>query len=311
MTSDTPLVTAVIPTRHRPELVVRAVESALAQTYTNLEVVVVIDGYDPETEAALGCIRDRRLKAIELTDHAGASGARNVGVRAARGEWIALLDDDDEWLPEKLACQVEIAKASKYRFPILSSRIVCRTPRADYIWPRRLPAPGEAISEYLLARSSLFQGEGLMATPTLLARREMLVQTTFRNLRKHQDWDWVLRATAQPGAGVEFCAAPLVLCHMDEQRPGISNTHDWRFSLAWAHSMRALMTARAYGSFLLTVVAAQAARASSPGEYFGILREAVRHGDPGALNLGLFLGMLAVPRETRQKLRAWFQRSAA
>ena len=126
------LVTAVIPTRLRPALVVRAVRSALAQSYANLEVVVVIDGYDPETEAALGRIRDQRLRAIALTENAGASEARNIGVRAARGEWIALLDDDDEWLPGKIECQIKLAATSKYRLPILSSRFLCRTPAADY-----------------------------------------------------------------------------------------------------------------------------------------------------------------------------------
>jgi hypothetical protein len=321
--TDEPLVTAVIPTRNRSELVVRAVESALAQTYLNLEVVVVIDGHDPVTEAGLGRIRDRRLKVVTLTEHAGASEARNVGVRAARGDWIALLDDDDQWMLEKLACQVTHALRSKYRFPILSSRFVCRTPAADYIWPRRLPAPGEPLCEYLLARGSLFQGEGMMATSTLFMRRELLVKVPFRKLRKHQDWDWVLRATSQPGAGVEFCSPgstshslarqpgePLAIWRMDEPRDCISRTKDWRFSLSWAQSMRPFMTARAYAGFLLTVVAAQAARASSRGEYLSILREAVRHGAPSMLDLALFLGMRAIPRETRQRLRAMFGRSA-
>jgi glycosyltransferase involved in cell wall biosynthesis len=306
-----PLVTAVIPTRNRPELVVRAVESALAQGYSNLEVVVVVDGYDAKTETALSRIRDQRLRAIALAENVGASEARNAGVRAARGEFIALLDDDDEWMPAKLTRQIALASRSKCRYPIISSRIVCRTPAADYIWPRRTPARGEPISEYLLRRRSLFQGEGLMATPTLLARREMLVKIPFRNLQKHQDWDWLLRATMLPGAGVEFCDEPLAICRMDELRPGISNTHDWRFSLSWAHSMRELMTARAYAGFLLTVVAAQASRVSSPGEYFGILKDAIRYGSPSALDVALFFGMLTIPRETRHRLRAMLERHAA
>jgi glycosyltransferase involved in cell wall biosynthesis len=305
-----PLVTAVITTRNRPDLVLRAVESVLAQTYSTFEVVVVIDGCDLETEAALASIPDPRLRVIALAHNMGASEARNIGARLCRGEWIALLDDDDEWVPVKLAEQLNLALRSKYRLPIVSSRFVCHTPQADYIWPRRLYASGGPICEYLLTRHSLFQGEGMMATSTLLVRREMLLEVPFRRLQKHQDWDWVLRAATQPGAGVEFCEKPLIIRYVEEHRPSISNAHDWRFSLSWARDMRCFMTARAYAGFLLTVVAAQAARVSSLNEYLGVLKEALRHGSPSALNLVLFLGMVAVPREARHKLRALLCRNA-
>src|ERR1700756_3334933 len=101
------LVTAVIPTRNRPELVCRAVRSALNQTYPNLEVVVVVDGPDPATVAALEELRHPRVRISALSENVGGSEARNIGAREARGEWVALLDDDDEWLPEKLEKQIQ------------------------------------------------------------------------------------------------------------------------------------------------------------------------------------------------------------
>src|SRR4051812_31292709 len=85
-----PLVTAVIPTRNRPELVTRAVRSALAQTYPRMEVVVVIDGPDAVTSSALELIHDERLRVISLPQPVGGAEARNVGVQAAQGEWIGL-----------------------------------------------------------------------------------------------------------------------------------------------------------------------------------------------------------------------------
>ncbi|TMM39790.1 MAG: glycosyltransferase family 2 protein [Actinobacteria bacterium] len=98
--SDGPRVSVVIPTRLRPALVPRAVCSALAQALTDIEVVVVIDGPDPDTREVLAAIADPRLRIVELERSGGAPAARNVGVDHARAAWTALLDDDDEWLPE-------------------------------------------------------------------------------------------------------------------------------------------------------------------------------------------------------------------
>ena len=106
------IVSAVIPTRHRPDLVCRAVRSVLAQTMASLECIVVIDGPDFVTEQALGKIEDARLRVIPLEGNVGGCEARNIGAREARGLWVGLLDDDDEWLPEKLARQLAAAEAA-------------------------------------------------------------------------------------------------------------------------------------------------------------------------------------------------------
>src|SRR5271156_1846095 len=125
------LVSAVIPTRNRPDLVQRAVLSALHQTHTQLEVIDVIDGEDRSSEESLAQIEDARLKVMPLRVNVGGSEARNIGIRAARGIWIALLDDDDEWLPGKIAAQLQMARASDSAFPVVSSRVILRTPRQD------------------------------------------------------------------------------------------------------------------------------------------------------------------------------------
>src|ERR1017187_7240836 len=170
--SSEPLVSAVIPTCNRPNLVVRAVKTALSQTYPNMEVIVVVDGPDDSTSQALGAIADPRIQIITLPQRLGGSGARNAGVQAAKGEWIAFLDDDDEWMPSKIECQLDIARRSRYRIPVVSCQIIARTPRKGYVWPRRFPQPQEHISDYLFSRKSLFQGEGLIATPTIFTKRD-------------------------------------------------------------------------------------------------------------------------------------------
>src|SRR5260370_12535343 len=108
------LVSTVIPTRGRPELLLRAVRSVLAQTLREIEAVIVIDGDDPATERALEELvrEDGRVRVIALATSVGGSDARNRGVDAASGEWVAFLDDDDEWLPGKLQAQLEAVTSS-------------------------------------------------------------------------------------------------------------------------------------------------------------------------------------------------------
>ena len=102
MLTPRPLVSAVIPTYRRADLVARAVRSVLEQTLEDLEVVVVVDGADDRTSEALGQIADRRLRVVVSKTQLGHSEARNAGVAEARAPWVAFLDDDDLWLPLKL-----------------------------------------------------------------------------------------------------------------------------------------------------------------------------------------------------------------
>src|SRR5258707_1256331 len=89
-------VSVVIPTRHRPVALLRALDSVMRQSYPATEIIVVIDGQDAETPEVLAGYRGD-VKVVQLETPCGASAARNSGVRTATGEWIAFLDDDDEW----------------------------------------------------------------------------------------------------------------------------------------------------------------------------------------------------------------------
>lgn len=122
-TTDTaPAVSVVIPTRNRPRQLARAIRSVLAQTASDLEILVVDDastddvgaglaplGLTPLGLAPLGLtpFAEPRLRVLRHDHRRGACAARNTGIAAARGRFVALLDDDDEWLPTKLAAQVE------------------------------------------------------------------------------------------------------------------------------------------------------------------------------------------------------------
>ena len=226
MTQPTPVISTVIPTRHRPELACKAVSSALNQTYRSIEVIVVIDGSDPATVGALKLITDPRLSVISLETNLGAANARNVGVAAATGTWIALLDDDDEWLPQKLELQLELANRSIAPLPIISSRFFAQTSKGELIWPRRLPRPDELIDEYLFVRTSPFLGETFLSTPTLLIKKELLDRVPFNiDLARHEDFDWLVRVGGLPGVQLEFVPEPLAIVNAiyTKNRQSLSN----------------------------------------------------------------------------------------
>jgi len=303
--SDRPTVTAIIPTCNRPPLVRRAVDSALAQTESRIEVLVVIDGPDPDTMSALASVADGRLRTIQLADRRGAGAARNRGIEEAAGRWVALLDDDDEWLPEKLATQLALAEASGWPSPIVSSRLIARTPDADLLLPRRLPEPGEPVSEYLTVRHHVFRGEGFLSTSTLLAPTELFRAVPFSvGLPHMQDLDWVLRASQRPDVGLECSVEPLTIRHDEDDRPRISGAKDWRTTFDWVTSNRDLFTPRAYAAALMGLVSALAAPTHDRRALRVILREAVRDGRPTALEYATFAQVWLIPRSFRHALRA-------
>jgi O-antigen biosynthesis protein len=102
-----PTVTVIIPTYNRADLLPRALGSVLAQTFTDFEVLVVDDGSIDGTDALMTAYTDSRVRYLRQPVNAGVSAARNRGLRESRGEFIAFLDSDDEWYPEKLTIQVE------------------------------------------------------------------------------------------------------------------------------------------------------------------------------------------------------------
>ncbi|MFI7604615.1 glycosyltransferase family 2 protein [Micromonospora sp. NPDC049366] len=302
--SSTLEVSVVIPTFDRPELVTRAVRSALAQTVTDIEVIVVVDGPDGATRAALAAIGDPRVRPLELPTKGGAPNARNQGVQAARAPWTALLDDDDEWLPEKLAVQLARARAATARTPVVASRLINKTPRAQFVMPRRLPAEGEPICEYLTVRRGLFHGDGFIQTSTILAPTELLRRVPFTvGLRRQQELDWTLRALAHDDVALVYATEPLVLWHQDEDRPRISLNSPWEAQLEWLRGIRPLLTPRAYAAIVTSIISSMAAPTRSVRVFRMLLADARRHGHPSAVDYLTFLQIWLIPPQVRHVLR--------
>ncbi|SDD33236.1 glycosyltransferase family 2 protein [Natrinema hispanicum] len=106
MSSTSPLVSVVIPTYNRSEVIGNAISSGLNQTFDDLEILVVDDGSTDQTKKVVSTFTDERVRYIPLAENQGANAARNTGVRQANGDLIAFLDADDEWQSDKIEKQV-------------------------------------------------------------------------------------------------------------------------------------------------------------------------------------------------------------
>ena len=105
--SEMPHVSVIIPVFNRPELLHFAVQSVLAQSFTDYELIVVDDGSSVPLETVRELVETRRGQYLRLESNQGVSAARNAGVALATGKYLAFLDSDDSWFPEKLARQVK------------------------------------------------------------------------------------------------------------------------------------------------------------------------------------------------------------
>lgn len=209
-----PLVSVVVPTHNRVSETVRAVESARSQSLQAIEIIVVDDGSSNASELAarLRELCDHRIQFITLSPNRGANHARNVGVRCARGEFIAFLDSDDEWLPGKLLAQVALLTSVKSPV-VCACRAIARSTLGarviSTIMPGRLIRPGDRLDEYLFCR------RGAMVTPSLMLSRELAIRNPFdESLRRHQDFGYLLQLAAV-GAEFRFIEEPLVIVHWE------------------------------------------------------------------------------------------------
>jgi glycosyltransferase involved in cell wall biosynthesis len=307
-------VTAIVPTSGRRDTLADAVASALAQRDCEVAVTVVGDGTTiEEIRERLGPLAcDSRVSVRILpASTRGANAARNLGARTAGTEWIAFLDDDDTWHPEKVSKSLAAVPADEANV-ILSHRFVARTPERDYVWPRFAPEPSVHLSEYLFCRRGLFDGDGHLQTSALVTRRDLVVETPFReDLARHQDHDWVLRCVYEAGATVKMI--PDVLSTYSMSAPGdaaIGGQGRWRERWEWASSNRHLFSARGYAGFLTSFgVFAAAADGDHKAAWF-LVREACRRGRPRVRDLAVAAAFATIPLATRRRIRARISRPA-
>lgn len=181
-----PVVSVIIPTYNRAEILPRAIDSILEQSFRDLEVIVVDDYSKDKTQAVVNSYSSARLEYIQHERNKGANAARNTGIRAATGEYIAFLDDDDMWLEMKVENQLEEFKSQETSFGLVySGRRVIKEKEVieDYI-----PTQEGSIYRNLLRRNVIPS-----ETPLIRAKCFDRVGKFDTDFESCQDWDMWLR----------------------------------------------------------------------------------------------------------------------
>ncbi|EMA66962.1 glycosyl transferase family protein [Halorubrum aidingense JCM 13560] len=222
--TDAPRVSVIIPTYNRAETLARAVDSALAQTVDDIEVLVVDDGSTDGTQALIEDGEDPRVRYLAHDTNRGVSAARNTGVEAARGDYVAFLDSDDEWLPRKLDRQLSVLDDRGEGWVGVYCDIVSTGlsvggriagAASEAVFRSRAPREGgQELAEALLSMQ-VFMGPG----STLLVERDVITSTGGfdEGLSIYEDWDLVLRVLSV--GKLAYVDEPLAVTHFTGDAP--------------------------------------------------------------------------------------------
>jgi hypothetical protein len=191
-----PTVTVVLPTFNRASLLVRAIRSVLGQTCQDWELIVVDDCSTDGTEQAVRSFSDDRIKYIRHDRNRGAGAARNTGIDYARGEYVAFLDSDDEWLPEKLQKELEVFRNSDPALGLVytGEMIVDET---GHVLETCMATKSGGVYEALLDSCFIGSCSRVTVNKQALARVGGFDET----LASHQDWDLWLKVAKDSSIG--------------------------------------------------------------------------------------------------------------
>ena len=183
-------ISVIIPTYKRPILLERAIRSVLNQTFTNFEVLIVNDDVNSEKQVIdiINKLNDSRIKYFQNKRKKGANGARNTGLLNAQGKYLALLDDDDEWLPNKL--EVQLTKLKQLDQSVWGA-VNC----GRFILHRNKWVKVCNNCEGNLKRDTLKQNVSLNAGSSLLIKKSVALKVGLfdEELIRHQELEYLLR----------------------------------------------------------------------------------------------------------------------
>ncbi|QOG30495.1 glycosyltransferase family 2 protein [Enterococcus casseliflavus] len=260
-------VTVIITSYERPEnltdkVLERAIISVINQTFTDIELLIVIDGFSRHLNSAINDISKKYnfpIKVLSSGEKVGAASTRNIGIDNSKGEFIAFLDDDDEWKSDKIYKQLlyytncDVPGILFSNAQIENENITIRKYR------------GERIASYLFVPNKRKQ-IGFVQTSTLFFSKEITKKVKFtENLERHQDWDFVIKADA---LGIRFYQMEdiLIIYHNDlpvSGRLGLGkNGVGFQFSEQWLSDREAMLNREEQISFQKYIILPQVIRSS-------------------------------------------------
>jgi len=239
---NAPAVSVVIPAYNAAEFVGRAIDSVLAQTLIDFEVIVVDDGSTDRT-ADVVAPYDARVRLLSKPN-GGLSSARNAGIQAARGEYVAFLDADDWWMPEKLARQVSAMQARPDTvFCSTAARLV--NPKGEMVGEWRCGSCHGSTLEAIFSINAHVAGSG----SAVVARRQALLDTGGfdERLRSLEDIDMWMRLAAVGGYHCLDLPLAVILKQPQSMSRQLDTMRD--AAIAVARKNRHLLPAHRQGAF--------------------------------------------------------------
>lgn len=201
------LVSVIIPTHNSARFIDETIQSVLAQTYSNIEIIVVDDCSTDDTVRRVRILSDSRIKASFLTKNVGAGEARNSGIDAASGQYLAFLDSDDVWVEEKLSQQIESMRVSHSAISYTHYSVVSE---AGHVITDERNMPSYATYDTLLKWCFI------RTSTVLVDRLHFDRDIRFPPLRKRQDFGYFLNLLRD---GQRATLLPQLLCSY-RMRPG-------------------------------------------------------------------------------------------
>jgi glycosyltransferase involved in cell wall biosynthesis len=182
-----PLISVVIPTYNRAKELPTAIKSVQAQTYPHWEMIISDDGSKDNTQQVIEQFisQDKRIRYLRQEKNAGAQAARNAGIKAAQGEWIAFLDSDDQWLTDSLERRLRVAERDNVAVVHSNAYIIQANHKKEL---QKVPPLSGWVHKAVLS------GEGPMF-PCLLVRKSALEQIGYldETIVSYQEWDTAIR----------------------------------------------------------------------------------------------------------------------
>lgn len=227
----------------QPDLLIKAVKSALNQTVSNLEVIVIDDGSPLSAKDELSSINDNRVRVIRHHENSNGGVARNTGIDIARGEYIAFLDYDDIWYENKLERQFELFHVNNKIVDnvVIYSKCKIIDGNRVLIRPLRCIKQDESVGEYLFCAKQIIQTSGIFL------KTELAKKVKFDDLKRHQDYQFCLSLES---VGAKF----FMLDSPSYEFIQIPKLNDYNFSRAWLCSYSKNLNVSAIKGFKKLVI---------------------------------------------------------
>lgn len=172
------LVSIIMPSYNTGKYIKKSIESVISQTYKNWELIIVDDCSTDNTENIISQFTDKRIKFFKNEKNSGAAVSRNKALREAKGKWIAFLDSDDLWLPQKLEKQINFMDKNKYHFSYTDYKI---------LWDGKIESPYINTGPDIIDKKRMYR-YCYISTITVMYDRNIIGLIQIADIKKNNDY---------------------------------------------------------------------------------------------------------------------------